>query len=61
MCSIIKLLGCKLPAGAVSSMLIVVVVFLQDAADQYKMDGTTYKTLNVSLAAIAAGNASSLW
>jgi len=42
-------------------MLIVVVVFLQDAADQYKMDGTTYKTLNVSLAAIAAGNASSLW
>lgn len=34
---------------------------LKDAADQYKMDGTTYKTLNLSLAAIAAGNASSLW
>ncbi|DBA92234.1 TPA: hypothetical protein ACH3X1_015941 [Trebouxia sp. C0004] len=34
---------------------------LKDAADKYKMDGTTYKTLNLSLAAIAAGNASSLW
>ncbi len=42
-------------------MFMVVVMDLQDAADQYKMDGTTYKTLNLSLAAIAAGNASSLW
>lgn len=42
-------------------LMVVVVLFLQLAADQYKMDGTTYKTLNLSLAAIAAGNASSLW
>ena len=39
----------------------VLLIYMQDAADQYKMDGTTYKTLNLSLAAIAAGNASSLW
>lgn len=39
----------------------VLLIDMQDAADKYKMDGTTYKTLNLSLAAIAAGNASSLW
>ncbi len=42
-------------------MLKMVAMVLQDAADQCKMDGTTYKTMNLSLAAIAAGNASSLW
>ena len=36
-------------------------VDVQNAADRQEMDRTTSKTLNLSLAAIAAGNASALW
>ena len=34
---------------------------MQDAADQGMLDKPTFKNLNLGLAAIAAGNASSLW
>ena len=39
----------------------VAVMDLQVAADQYVMARPTSKILNLSLAAVAAGNASSLW
>ena len=38
-----------------------VISALQDAADRKRMGRSTFKNLNLSLAAIATGNASSLW
>ena len=38
-----------------------VVLDLQVAADQYEMARPTSKILNLSLAVVAAGNATSLW
>ena len=37
------------------------VLDLQVAADQYEMARPTSKILNLSLAVVAAGNATSLW
>ena len=34
---------------------------MQDAADRKRLGRSTFKNLNLGLAAIAAGNASALW